>query len=151
MSTADALRNSAAALTARALARTSEVDGSDSGAGGSMKERDSSDRADEYAEAVLEGARIPLAGGRMNDSPSSEASVLDDVVLGGGRVPVDRTVLGGIKERCSRDRDDDVVIVEALVLVLDEAEESVGATEGRRVSRSFLSSSRSSLEAWRTL
>ena len=123
------------------------MDGSDCGAGGSMKERDSSDRADEPAEAVLEGARVPLAEARMNDSPSSEASVLDEIVLGGGRVPFDR-FLGAIKESCFKDRDDDVVTVEALVLMLDEAEESVGAAKGRRVSRSFLSSSRSSLEAW---
>ena len=123
------------------------MDGSDCGAAGSMKERDSSDRVDELAEAVLEGARVPLAEGRMNDSPSSEASVLDEVVLGGGRVPFDR-FLGAIKERCSRDRDDDVVTVEAFVLMLDKAEESVGAAEGRRGARSFLSSSRSSREAW---
>ena len=116
-----------------------------------MKESDSSERADEHAEFVLEGARVPLAGGQMNESPSSEASVLDEVVLGGGRVPVDRTVLGAMKERFSKDRDSDVVIVEALVLLLDEAEESVGAAEGRRVSRPFLSSSRNSLEAWRVL
>lgn len=96
-------------------------------------------------EETEEGARVPLAGGQMNESPSSEASVLDEVVLGGGRVPVGRAVLGAIKESDSRDRDDEEVTVDALVLMLDEAEESVGAAEGRRESRSI----RHCLEAWR--
>ena len=45
----------------------------------------------------------------MNDSPSSEVSVLEEVVLGGGRVPVGRTVLGAMNESDSRDRADDAV------------------------------------------
>ena len=40
-----------------------------------------------------------------------------------------------MKESASRDRtDDDVVTVDALVLMLDEAEESVCAAEGQRES-----------------
>ena len=95
-------------------------------------------------EETEEGARVPLAGGLMNDNPSSEASVLDEAVLGGGRVPIGRAVPGAIKVSDSRDRDEDVVTVDALVLMLDEAEESVGAAAGRRDSRSF----RNCLEAW---
>ena len=85
---------------------------------------------------------MPLAGTLrgMNDGPRSAASVLDETVLtgarvplaccevsalevlGGGRVPVVASVLGGMRESASIDRIKEET-VGAFVMMVDEAEE----------------------------